>query len=97
MKVLELRGKESVRDLAFSAQRAVALGVSQIAVDAAKKEGIGVVGVSGGVAYNDLFVRTVAEAVWAAKLRLVQNVSVPCGDGGVSFGQAAFVSSQAEI
>jgi hydrogenase maturation protein HypF len=93
LKVLELRGKESVRDLAYSVQRATATGLAGIAVEAAQGEGIKTVGISGGVAYNDLFVRTVSDAVKKAGLNFVQNVLVPAGDGGVSFGQAAYAAS----
>jgi hydrogenase maturation protein HypF len=92
LRVFELRGKESVRDLSYSVQRALAEGLAGIAVEAAKKDGISTVGISGGVAYNDLFVRTVAGAVEEAGLSFVQNVRVPAGDGGVSFGQAAYAA-----
>jgi hydrogenase maturation protein HypF len=92
LRAFELRERESVRDLAYSVQRALALGLAEVAVSAAQDAGIRTVGFSGGVAYNDLFVRTVAEAVEEASLRFVQNVRVPAGDGGVSFGQAAYAA-----
>lgn len=90
--ILELKKKEKVRDLAYSAQRAIALGLAEIAVNTAKKEGIEVIGISGGVAYNSIFVKTVSDAVTEAGLRFVQNRLLPCGDGGISYGQAAYVT-----
>ncbi|MBN2013578.1 MAG: carbamoyltransferase HypF [Candidatus Altiarchaeota archaeon] len=89
-RVLELRDSHPLKDIAFSAQRALAEGLALIAVDVAEKNTIDTIGVSGGVAYNNLIVRTIAEYVREKGFRFVQNESVPCGDGGISFGQAVY-------
>ncbi len=46
------------------------------------------IGVSGGVAYNDFIVRTIKENVIQGNLRFVQHKRIPPGDGGISIGQA---------
>jgi hydrogenase maturation protein HypF len=84
------KNKHKTRDIAYSLETALALGLAQIAIKAAEKHRIDVIGVSGGVAYNDAFVRTIAKQVKENGLRFVQNGQVPCGDGGISYGQAAY-------
>jgi hydrogenase maturation factor HypF (carbamoyltransferase family) len=43
------------------------------------------------VAVNDAIATAFRRQVEAAGFRVVTNEWTPCGDGGVSFGQAAFV------
>ena len=85
--------KHKTTDITYSIETALARGLADIAIKAAQKEGIEVIGVSGGVAYNDVFVRTIARQVTENSLRFVQNGAVPCGDGGISYGQAAYTAS----
>ena len=92
--VVEARKKHSVRDIACSLEKALARGLAEVAIKAARKERIRAIGVSGGVAYNDVFVRTVASEASRAGLGFYQNVRVPCGDGGVSYGQAAYAARE---
>ncbi len=89
--VVELKRKHRVCDIAFSAQKAIAEGLARIAVDVAFRERISCVGISGGVAYNNLIVKTIADYVEGEDLGFLQNERVPCGDGGISFGQAGYV------
>ncbi|MFZ2456853.1 MAG: carbamoyltransferase HypF [Candidatus Altiarchaeia archaeon] len=84
--------KRKTRDIAYSLETALARGLADIALKAAGREKINTIGVSGGVAYNDVFVRTIAGCVKEKDLRFLQNKEVPCGDGGISYGQAAYVS-----
>jgi hydrogenase maturation protein HypF len=87
---VKAKKKHKTRDVAYSLEKALAEGLAKIAVNAAEKEGIGKVGVSGGVSYNDVFVKTIAGIVKENGLGFVQNNWVPCGDGGISYGQAAY-------
>ncbi len=91
--VAESVKKFKTRDIAYSFEKTFATGLAQVAVEEAEREDIKVVGVSGGVAYNGVFVGTVAGHVKERGLNFVQNRSVPCGDGGISYGQAAYVSA----
>ena len=86
--LFRLRGEgASVADLAATAQDALARGLARIAIRAAKEEGIGVIGITGGAAVNDRIASAVKREVGGAGLRYVQHGKVPPGDGGISFGQ----------
>jgi hydrogenase maturation protein HypF len=74
--------------VAASCQAALAGGLAAMAIDVARARGIGLVGLSGGVAYNGMIHAVIERKVEAAGLRFVTNVAVPCGDGGIAFGQA---------
>jgi hydrogenase maturation protein HypF len=89
--LVEMAKREPLADIAATAQSLLARGTADAAVRAAKDLGIGVVCLSGGVAVNDAIATAFRRRVKAAGLRSVTNEWAPCGDGGVSFGQAAFV------
>jgi hydrogenase maturation protein HypF len=91
--VVGAKKKHKIKDITYSLETALARGLATIAVDAARKKNIGTIGVSGGVAYNDVFVRTIAKCVKENNLKFVQNEKVPCGDGGISYGQASYVTA----
>ena len=82
-------GKFRRADIAASAQKALAEGLALMSVEASEKTGINIVGISGGVAYNDSVVRTIKSMVEEAGLRFIAHRQVPCGDGGISLGQAS--------
>ncbi|MCQ1534364.1 carbamoyltransferase HypF [Methanosarcina sp. KYL-1] len=86
--VYELIGKYSPADLAFAFEESLARGVSELAVSLAGKKGIGTVGLSGGVAYNDHITSCIAGTVQEAGLEFLAHRRLPCGDGCISFGQA---------
>jgi len=90
------RGAYSIGDLAFSAQHYLAQGLAKMAVHEAQRLGIGVVGFSGGVAYNEHITQTIRKVVEKNRLRFIVHESVPPGDGGLSFGQAAATAWQME-
>jgi hydrogenase maturation protein HypF len=87
-RVFERRRVNKASDLAFSAQRYLAEGLAQLAVDEAERLGVNVMGFSGGVAYNEHITYAMRRFVEENKLRFVVHKSIPAGDGGVSFGQA---------
>jgi len=85
------RGRSATaHDIAATAQVALAEAVAAEGIRAAREHRIGVVGFSGGVAYNDAIARRIRARVEEAGLRYVTNEAVPCGDGGIAFGQAVF-------
>ncbi|ODS38201.1 MAG: carbamoyltransferase HypF [Candidatus Altiarchaeales archaeon WOR_SM1_86-2] len=83
---LELK-KEKVEDIAASAQSAIAEGLAEIAVRIAKKNNIGIIGLSGGVGYNETIVNVIKKKVEENNLEFLTHSKIPCGDGGISFGQ----------
>ena len=87
---MERRGVSS-SDIAATAQDMLATGTASAAIRAAEQRGIGVVCLSGGVAVNDAIASRFTSCVERAGLRAETNGWVPCGDGGVSFGQLIFL------
>lgn len=86
--VLLARGKYRYEDIAASAQKAIAEGLVNIAIRVAKMRGIDSIGISGGVAYNDAIVRHMKEKAEREGFRFFTQCRAPCGDGGISLGQA---------
>lgn len=87
LEVYENMGRCSRADLAYAAEDALARGVACAAVHAAEKTGINVVGLSGGVAYNDHIVYRIQKFVEGCGYAFITHNRVPCGDGGISLGQ----------
>lgn len=76
------------KNIASTAQYTIAKGLSDIAIEIAKERGINIVGVSGGVAYNDFIVKTIRKSIRQSNLIFAQHKRIPPGDGGISIGQA---------
>jgi hydrogenase maturation protein HypF len=91
--VLLAKRKYKHEDIAASAQKALAEGLVDIAIRVAKNKGIDSIGISGGVAYNDAIVRHIKERAVEEGFRFFTHCKVPCGDGGISLGQAAMAAS----
>lgn len=73
---------------AYFIEESMGMALGQMAVRAAKSKGVGTVGFSGGVGYNEHIVSVVKGIVEGEGLRFLTHMNVPCGDGGVSLGQA---------
>ena len=85
-------GRVSVADLAYSAHTYVANGLAQLAITKAANEGTKNIGFTGGAACNQLLSERMRRVVEDAGLRFYVHNAVPCGDGGVSFGQAVIAA-----
>jgi len=88
--LVELAESRATRDVAATAQAALADGAARIAIEVARERGIPAVGLSGGVGYNDAIAWRIRRSLEDAGLQYLTNERVPCGDGGVSFGQAVY-------
>jgi hydrogenase maturation protein HypF len=86
--IFEHRGKASVADLAYSAHAYLAKGLTSLAMEKARENGVKFIGFSGGAACNQILAKTMRQTVEAAGLKFLVHEAVPAGDGGVSFGQA---------
>ncbi|ASJ10132.1 carbamoyltransferase HypF [Thermococcus sp. P6] len=75
-------------DIAYSAHLALARAFAGVAVEKAREFGVKNVGMSGGVAFNELLVKTVRKIVEASGLRFYTTREVPRGDNGINVGQA---------
>jgi hydrogenase maturation protein HypF len=90
--VLLAKGDYRHEDIAASAQKALAEGLVDIAIRVGKMKGIDSIGISGGVAYNDAIVRHMKERAVGEGFRFFTQYRVPCGDGGISLGQAVMAA-----
>ena len=90
--VYELIGNYSYADLAFGVEENLAKGISELAVSLASKRGLEMIGLSGGVAYNDHITSCIARNIKEAGFEFLTHSQVPCGDGCISFGQALAAS-----
>lgn len=75
-------------DLAYAYEEAFAKGIAKLAIVAAKKQKCDVIGLTGGVAYNEHIVNTIKFEINQVDLQLITHNNIPCGDGGVCLGQA---------
>ncbi|MHA1627137.1 MAG: carbamoyltransferase HypF [Candidatus Asgardarchaeia archaeon] len=82
------------KDVAASAEEAIAKGIAEVAIMACQDRGIKKVALSGGVSYNDHISRVIRRTLEGEEITLYRNVKVPPGDGGVSFGQALVAFSK---
>jgi len=76
-------------DLARSFIHAVIKELVNMTVDAAAREGVKEVGLTGGVAYNIALNEMLRAELGAKGLTLVTHRRIPPGDGGISVGQNA--------
>ncbi|MDR0309158.1 MAG: Sua5/YciO/YrdC/YwlC family protein, partial [Candidatus Methanoplasma sp.] len=76
-------------DAAYSIVYNVMKCLTESAIDAAYSEGIGSIGITGGVSYNSSICRMFSEIAKKSEHDLIFHKTIPNGDGGVSVGQAA--------
>ncbi|CAB50145.1 carbamoyltransferase HypF [Pyrococcus abyssi] len=86
--VLDLMGKASPRDIAYSIHLALARVFAEVSVEKAKEFGAKTVVLGGGVGYNELIVKTVRKIVEGNGLKFLTTYEVPRGDNGINVGQA---------
>jgi hydrogenase maturation protein HypF len=79
-------------DIAAAAQDVLAKTFAEQACGLARDACVGTVGFSGGVAVNAAICAAIEKVVDENKLKFVTNHKLPCGDGGVSFGQAVLAA-----
>lgn len=83
----EARG--SREDLAHSFVAALLESMVDAAADTATEQGVGRIGLTGGVSYNGTIAEMVKDMVERRGLEFVCHNRLPNGDGGISSGQAA--------
>jgi len=85
--------RRSVYDIAASFQFNLARGIARLAINAAHKNGIRTVALSGGVAYNHMVRETIRHEISRASLDFLISRDEPLGDGCVSFGQCVYAGT----
>lgn len=84
---LYLKGYKKA-NIANSAQKTIANGLSELAINAADKKGITDIGATGGVFYNEAITDSVKNYIESNEYNFIQHRNTCCGDGSVSLGQA---------
>ena len=82
--------RQAIRNIAASFQSNLARGIAQMAVRAAERDGMKMVALSGGVAYNHAIRTTIEQEVASHGLTCILNREYPLGDGCVSYGQCVY-------
>jgi hydrogenase maturation protein HypF len=89
----ESLGRERARDLAYSAHIYLARGLALQAIHEAERLQVRHIGFTGGVAYNRWITRELSRILEKNGYNLLLQKEAPCGDGGISLGQAYAASS----
>ncbi len=79
-----------IHDIAASFQYNLARGIARLAVNAADREGMTKIALSGGVVYNHAIRETIKKEIAAHDYECIINADYPLGDGCVSFGQCVY-------
>ena len=90
--LFETKDKFSRSDLAYSLHVYLARGLAQLAVELAEENGVKNIGLTGGVAHNQIIVGEICRIIEQSGLRFFTHEALPPGDGGLSFGQAVIAS-----
>jgi len=80
-------------DIAYSAHKYLAEGISNIVISASEATGIKKVAVSGGVLVNEFIAETIYRTLSITGLEVMFNRKVPPGDGGTALGQCCVALS----
>ena len=75
-------------DVAAAGQKAIAKGLSELAIRAADKKHVKDIGATGGVFYNEAITETVKNNVEENGYNFIQHLNTCAGDGSVSLGQS---------
>ena len=81
-------------EIACASQRALAEELAELAIATAKAHNTDVIGVTGGVFYNEFISNVVKTMVTLEGFTFVQHEQTCAGDGSVSMGQCAIVGWQ---
>jgi hydrogenase maturation protein HypF len=82
--------RQAIADIAASFQYNLARGIAQMAIQAAERDGMKNIAISGGVAYNHAIRETIRREVISRGFACIINGEYPLGDGCVSFGQCVY-------
>ncbi len=86
--IFENRSKEDKANLAYSAEEYIANSLAMAAIEKAQEMGIKSIAIAGGCAYNEHITLRIKEKVEKEGMKFFIGKLLPCGDGGISFGQA---------
>jgi hydrogenase maturation protein HypF len=76
------------QDIAAFTQKYLAIGISNIAINIARDEGINIVALSGGVLVNQYISNTIVNYLEKQGIKVIMNQKTAPGDGGSALGQS---------
>ena len=74
-------------DIASKFHYEIAKAFAKVAIKEAERNHIEKIGLTGGVAYNNLFSKTIKELVVGSHMQFLEHDIIPPGDAGISIGQ----------
>jgi hydrogenase maturation protein HypF len=74
-------------DIASKFHYEIAKAFAKVAIKEAEKNHIEKIGLTGGVAYNNLFSKTIKELIVGKHMQFLEHNIIPPGDAGISIGQ----------
>lgn len=84
--------KKRKEDLAYSAEQYIADSLATLAIEKANEKGTKNIVLAGGCAYNEHILTEIEKKVKKEGYKFFINSMLPCGDGGISFGQAVIAN-----
>lgn len=86
--IKKINDGEDLQKIAITGQKAISIGLSELAIQCANKKGIKIIGATGGCFYNEAITKYAKEYVEDKGFKFIQNINSCPGDGSVSLGQA---------
>ncbi|QEE18105.1 carbamoyltransferase HypF [Promethearchaeum syntrophicum] len=93
----KFKKKKEQKDLARSLVTDTSKLFAQIAIRNSEEVGIKDIGVSGGVAYNEIIMQVIKSEVEKRGFRFLQHKNIAPGDAGVSIGQIASIIARLKL
>lgn len=79
---------ENLQKIAITGQKAVSIGLAELAIQCADKKGVKTIGATGGCFYNEAITAHIKEYIESKGYKFIQHINSCPGDGSVSVGQA---------
>ncbi|MCQ2737068.1 MAG: carbamoyltransferase HypF, partial [archaeon] len=79
---------ENLQKIAITGQKAVSIGLAELAIQCADKKGVKTIGATGGCFYNEAITAYIKDYVESKGYKFIQHINSCPGDGSVSVGQA---------
>ena len=92
--IFENRNRMDKANLAYSAEEYIANSLAMAAIEKAQEMGIKSIAIAGGCAYNEHITLRIKEKVEKEGMKFFIGKLLPCGDGGISFGQAVVANER---
>lgn len=86
--IKKIQDGEDLQKIAITGQKAVSIGLAELAIQCADKKGVKTIGATGGCFYNEAITAYIKEYIESEGYKFIQHINSCPGDGSVSLGQA---------